>query len=65
MTTHSRSGSRPIKTSGAANLLPLSVTGVVIWAAQKLQDLERLNIIYGAPTAKEWTSVIIPEAHLM
>lgn len=53
MTTHSRSGSRPIKTSGAANLLPLSVTGVVIWAAQKLQDLERLNIIYGAPTAKE------------
>lgn len=53
MTIRSRSGSRPIKTSGAANLLPLSVTGVVIWAAQKLQDLERINIIYGASTDKE------------
>lgn len=53
MTTHSGSGSRPIKTSGAANLLPLSVTGVVIWAAQKLQHLERLNVVYGASMAKE------------
>lgn len=54
MTTRSRSGSRPIKTSGAANLLPLGVTGVVIRAAQKLQDLERLNIVHGASIFESW-----------